>query len=74
MKMWNDRIHRIFFKNFDEFSRLKIRIERRTKQVETLENLILRMSEDQKRVNEISGEFRSSERIPLVQLAIVSTT
>ena len=57
--------------DFDELSRLcklKIRTERRAKQVETLENLILRMSQDQKRVNEISRESGSSNWLSCLPL------
>ena len=49
--------------DFDELSRkckLDIRSERREKQVETLEDLKLRMNSDQKRVNEIAQESGSS--------------
>ena len=57
--------------DFDELSRLcklKIRTERRAKQAETLENLILRMSQDQKRVNEISRESGSSNWLSCLPL------
>ena len=49
--------------DFDKLSRkckLDIRSERREKQVETLEDLKLRMNSDQKRVNEIAQESGSS--------------